>query len=88
MALLGGDVAGAAAPLDAAERASAAAADEIFEPSVGTAGSRLANVPAAIALALAFLVHLHGDAEGTVRYASRALAEINEGEWLQASEAR
>ncbi|MBO0807252.1 MAG: helix-turn-helix transcriptional regulator [Actinobacteria bacterium] len=88
MALLGGDVAGAAAPLDAAERASAAAADEIFEPSVGTAGSRLANVPAAIALARAFLVHLHGDAEGTVRYASRALAEINEGEWLQASEAR
>ena len=51
MALVGGDVEAAGAPLDAAERAFADAADEPFEPSVGRAASLLANVPAAIALA-------------------------------------
>ena len=51
MALVGGDVEAAGAPLDAAERAFADAADEPFEPSVGRAASLLANVPAAIGLA-------------------------------------
>src|SRR5690348_7866055 len=46
MALVGGDVEAAGAPLDAAEHALAEAANEPFEPSVGRAGSLLANVPA------------------------------------------
>ncbi|HWN00085.1 MAG TPA: AAA family ATPase, partial [Streptosporangiaceae bacterium] len=58
MALVGGDVEAAGLPLDAAERVQAKADDEAFEPSVGTAGSQLANVPAVIALARAFLAHL------------------------------
>jgi LuxR family transcriptional regulator, maltose regulon positive regulatory protein len=88
MALVGGDVEAAGPPLDAAERVQAKADDEAFEPSVGTAGSQLANVPAAIALAHAFLAHLHGDADGTVAFASQALAELSEDEWLLDSVAR
>jgi LuxR family transcriptional regulator, maltose regulon positive regulatory protein len=82
MALVGGDVETVEGLLDAAERAFAAAAEEPFEPSVGRSGSRLANVPAVIALDRAFLAHLRGDAEGTAAFASRALAELGEGEWL------
>jgi ATP/maltotriose-dependent transcriptional regulator MalT len=82
MALVTGDVDAAGPPLDAAERAPAEAADEPFEPSVGRAGSWLANIPAAIALAHAWLAYLHGDAEGTAAFASRALAELGEGEWM------
>ena len=82
MALVGGDVEAAGVPLDAAERAFADAADEPFEPSVGRAASLLANVPAAIALARAYLAVLHGDAEGTAASASRALAALGEGEWV------
>jgi len=81
MALVGGDVAAAGAPLDAAERAFADAADEPFEPSVGRAASMLANVPAAIALARAYLAVLHGDAEGTAASAARALPALGAGEW-------
>ncbi len=88
MALVGGDVEAAGPVLDAAERVYANADDEAFEPSVGTAGSQLANVPAAIALARAFLAHLHGDAEGTIALASQALAELSEGEWMLDSVAR
>ena len=44
--------------------------------------SLLANVPAAIALAAAILAQLHGDAEGTAAFASQALAELGEDEWL------
>ena len=82
MALVGGDVEAAGAPLDAAERAFADAANEPFEPSVGRAASLLANVPAAIGLARAYLAVLHGDAEGTAASASRALAALGEGEWV------
>ena len=82
MALVGGDVEAAGAPLDAAERAFADAANEPFEPSVGRAASLLANVPAAIGLAGAYLAVLHGDAEGTAASASRALAALGEGEWV------
>ena len=82
MALVGGDVEAAGAPLDAAERAFADAADEPFEPSVGRAASLLANVPAAIGVGRAYLAVLHGDAEGTAAPASRALAALGEGEWV------
>jgi LuxR family maltose regulon positive regulatory protein len=82
MALVGGDVEAVEGQLDAAERAFAAAADEPFEPSVGRAASLLANVPAAIAPNRAYLAHLRGDAEETVAFASQALAELGEGEWM------
>ena len=82
MALVGGDVGAAGAPLDAAERALADAATGPFEPSLGRAASLLANVPAAIGLARAYLAALHGDAEGTPASASRALAALGEGEWV------
>ena len=64
MALVGGDVGAVGAPLDAAELALADAADEPFEPSLGRAASLLANVPAAIGLARAYLAVLHNDAGG------------------------
>jgi LuxR family transcriptional regulator, maltose regulon positive regulatory protein len=87
MALAGGDVDAAEAPLDAAERVFADASDEPFEPSAGRAVSWLANVPATIALDHAYLAQLRGDAEATAGFASRALAEVGEGEWMLASHA-
>ena len=74
--------------LDAAERASAGAGEEPFEPTVGRAGSMLVNVPALIALHRASLAQLRGDAEGTAAFAERALAELGEGERLLDSVAR
>ena len=74
--------------LDAAERAAAGAAEEPFEPTVGRAGSMLVNVPALIAIRRAFLAQLRGDAENGAAFASRALAESREGEWLLSSTAR
>ena len=68
--------------LDAAERASAGAAEEPFEPTVGRAMSWLVNVPAHIALDRAYLAQLRGDAEGTAAFSSRALAESSEGEQM------
>jgi LuxR family maltose regulon positive regulatory protein len=66
--------------LDAAERASADAPDEPFEPSAGKTASLLVNVPATIAVFRAYLAELRGDAEGTAASAAQALAEIGEGE--------
>jgi LuxR family transcriptional regulator, maltose regulon positive regulatory protein len=67
--------------LDAAERALAGAAgEEPFEPSVGRAGSLLANVRAIVALERGFLAQLHGDAEWQLAFGRRALAEVDEGE--------
>jgi LuxR family transcriptional regulator, maltose regulon positive regulatory protein len=83
-----GEVETAGPLLDAADHAFANASDEAFEPSVGRAASLLANVPAAIALARAYLAHLRGDAEGTAVFASRARAEIGEGEWMLDSRIR
>jgi len=83
-----GEVEAAGPLLDAAEYACANAADEAFEPSVGRAASLLANVPAAIALARAYLAYLCGDAESTAVFASRARAEIGEGEWMLDSRIR
>jgi LuxR family maltose regulon positive regulatory protein len=74
--------------LDAAEEAHAGAAEEPFEPTVGRAGSLLVNVPALIAIRRGFLAQLRGDAEDTAAFASRALAESKEGEWLLSSTAR
>ena len=74
--------------LDDADRAPAGAADEPFEPSAGRAASMLVNVPATIALHRCYLAQLRGDAEGTVAFASRALAESGEGEWLLRSTAQ
>jgi LuxR family transcriptional regulator, maltose regulon positive regulatory protein len=82
MALVGGDVDAAGPPLEDAERAPADAADEPFEPSAGRVASVLANVPAAIALDRAFLAYLRGDAEDTAGFASQALAQLGEGEWM------
>src|SRR6266536_1674026 len=85
MALDGSDVEAAEVALEAAERALAGAAgvaDEPFEPSAGRAVSPLANVPAAVALGRAYLAVLRGDDEGAAAFASRALAEVGEGEWL------
>ena len=74
--------------LDAAEQAYEGATEEPFEPTVGRAGSMLVNVPALIAIRRGFLAQLRGDAEDTAAFASRALAESREGEWLLSSTAR
>ena len=68
--------------LDAAERASPGWADGPFEPTVGRARSLLVNIPALVALRRSFLAQLRGDAEATVAFASRAMAESGEDEWL------
>jgi len=81
VALISGDVAAAAAPLEAAERAPASPA-EAFEPSVGRAASLLANVPAAIAIGHAWLAYLHGDAEEMATFAAQARRRLADGEWM------
>ena len=78
----GGRVEEAARLLDAAERRSAGAADEPFEPSASRAASLLVNIPAGIALFRARLAALRGDAGGTAASASRAMTEIREGEQM------
>ena len=88
MALVGGDLEEGERTLASAEHAYANAEDEPFEPSVGVAGSVLANVPAAIGLGHAFLAHWRGDAEGAMAFASRALAELRGGERMLESIAR
>ena len=91
MALLSGRVAEAGELLDAAESACAGGAEvagEPYEPSAGRGASVLANVPATIALDRAYLAELRGDAEQAATYASQALAEAGEGEWMLASHAR
>jgi LuxR family transcriptional regulator, maltose regulon positive regulatory protein len=88
LALAGSDAEGAGPPLDAAERLSADATDEPFEPSAGKAASLLVNVPAAIALGRASRAHLRGDADGTAALASQTLAKTGEGESMLDSTAR
>jgi ATP/maltotriose-dependent transcriptional regulator MalT len=82
MALVGGDLEAAGAPLDAAEHALADAVSEPFEPSVGRAASLLVNVLAAITIARAYLAVLHGDTEARVVSASRAMPALDGGEWV------
>ena len=91
LALLSGQVEGAGDLLDAAERTRAGAdegAGGPFKPSAGRGESLLVNVPATIALDRAYLAELHGDAEQAIAFASRALAEAGEEEWMLASHAR
>ena len=85
--LAGGRVEAAGPPLDAAERAFTRAADEPFESTVGVE-SWLLNVPATVTTQRAYLAALRGDAEGAASFASRALLEIGEDEWMVASIAR
>ena len=76
----GGHVEEVGGLLDGAENAYADAAEEPFEPSAGQAASLLVNIPATIAVFRAYLAELRGDAEGATSFASRALAEIGDGE--------
>ena len=55
---------------------------EPFEPSVGRGASRLANVPAMIAVGRAFVAFQRGDGEATLSFASQALAAVRDGEWF------
>jgi LuxR family maltose regulon positive regulatory protein len=71
--------------LDAAERAFAPAADEPYEPSVGRGASRLANVAAMIAVGRAFVAYMRGDGDNAMAFASRALTEVGEDEWMLGS---
>jgi LuxR family transcriptional regulator, maltose regulon positive regulatory protein len=82
LALIRGELEAIEGPLDAAERRVADAAEEPFEPSVGRAASMMANLPAAIALERAGLAHLRGDATQMATSARRALAALDEGEWM------
>src|SRR5215469_13070814 len=87
LALASGRVEAVDAPLDAAEHAFGEAADEPFESTVGR-GSWLLNVPATVTTQRAYLAALRGDAEEAASFASRALAEIREDEWMLESIAR
>ena len=82
MAAASGRVAAAEPLLDAAERTSAGAAQEPFEPTAGRAASMLVNVPALIAIHRSYLAELRNDADGTAAFASQALAASSAGEWL------
>ena len=88
LAATSGRVEAAEQLLDAAERASASAADEPFEPTANRAGSLLANIAAGIALQRSYLAALRGNAEGTAAFASQTLAELSEGEQMLSSIAR
>src|SRR5258708_7550855 len=81
LAVVGGHMEAAGIALDAAERASADAAEEPFEPSVGRAASLLANIPAAIAVGRAWLAVQRGDAEGSAALASQTRGKLGDGEW-------
>jgi LuxR family transcriptional regulator, maltose regulon positive regulatory protein len=81
LALAAGRVEGVEAPLDAAGRAFTSMADEPFESTVGRE-SWLLNVPATVTTQRAYLAALRGDADGAASFASGALAEIGEDEWL------
>ena len=81
MAVLSGRLEAVEPLLDAAERASAGAAAEPFEPTAGRARSLLVNPPALIALLRSILAQLRGDADATVAFASQALAGSREDEW-------
>jgi LuxR family transcriptional regulator, maltose regulon positive regulatory protein len=87
LALLSGRMDEVEALLDAAERVSADFASEPFEPSAGKGASFLVNIPARIALDRAYLADLRGDGETTATFATRALAEIREGETMLKSHA-
>jgi LuxR family transcriptional regulator, maltose regulon positive regulatory protein len=76
MVLLSGHIEAAGTALKAAKRASADAAEEPFEPSVGRAASLLANVPAATAVCQAWGAYLRGDADATATLASQGRSKL------------
>src|SRR5215207_873169 len=90
LALLSSRVEGVEGLLNAAERAMAdtgGVVEEPYEPSAGRAASLLANVPATLALDRTYLAELRGDADRAITFASRALTEISEDEWMLKSHA-
>ncbi len=82
LAAQGGGVEAVEPLLDAAEHASAVAAGEQFEPTIGRADSILVNVPALSMLCQAYLAQFRGDAEATTVFASSALAMVGQGEQM------
>jgi LuxR family transcriptional regulator, maltose regulon positive regulatory protein len=87
-ALIGSRVGAVERLLDDAERAFTDAGEEPYEPAVGRSASLVANIPAAIARLRAGVAHLRGDAEQAILFARRALAELDEGEWMLESVTR
>ncbi|HEX5880357.1 MAG TPA: LuxR C-terminal-related transcriptional regulator [Actinomycetota bacterium] len=87
-ALIGSRVEAVERLLDDAERAFSYAGEEPYQPAVGRAASLVANIRAAIARLRAGAAHLRGDAEQTITLARRALAELDEGEWMLESVTR
>jgi LuxR family maltose regulon positive regulatory protein len=88
MAAASGHVTEAERSAAAAERVSADADEESFEPTVGRAASMLVNVPGQVALERSYLAQLRGDAEATAAFAARVLTCSGEEEWLLSSTAR
>jgi LuxR family maltose regulon positive regulatory protein len=58
---------------------------ERFRPSVGAGASLIANVPAAAAIARAWLAYLRGDAEEMAGFAAQARTWLRDGDWLLGS---
>ena len=81
MALVGSDLEQAGALLDN-NGSWSGGADEAFDPSVGKPASLLANVPAALASAHAWLAYLRGDAETMAAFASQAHTVLDDREWM------
>ena len=77
-----GDTRAAGIAAEAAQRASAVATGESFEPSVGRSASLLANVAAAIAAGRAWLAYLGGDADATVALATEACSKLGDADSL------
>jgi ATP/maltotriose-dependent transcriptional regulator MalT len=77
-ALEGGHVEAAERLLADAERALAITGEEPYEPSVGWASGRLANVPAVIAVLHADLARIQGDAKGAASSARQAQALLGD----------
>jgi LuxR family maltose regulon positive regulatory protein len=77
-----GDTRAAGIAAEAAQRASAVATGESFEPSVGRSASLLANVAAAIAAGRAWLAYLGGDADATVALATEARSKLGDADSL------
>lgn len=88
LAVIAGSVGEADELLDASERAYSDVADDPYEPSVGQSAGPLANVPAIIAVNRAFIANLRGDPGSASEFATRALAETGENEWMVDSLAR
>jgi LuxR family transcriptional regulator, maltose regulon positive regulatory protein len=76
-AVVAGRVDEAGPLLTAAERALEAGGDEAVEPSIGRAASRVANVPASVALVRAELARRHGDAAALGTFARQARARLS-----------